>query len=264
VLLLGSIPGLAFSIEDLCRVAYSHADKSSEARACEAAANAVDANAESGYGFILWSGDQAAHDRRAALEWIRKSARQGDFVAQISLAGFLVHKDVETELRNPVEAYAWMVTSGDGQGARRLRATLSETDAAMADLMASDYKEKYAPLQASCAGWWLRATDLLSTIWPGFVILVFFLVKRRRLLQKLLFVGAGVVIAYASQHLALWAFALGINPLIKPFDSAEDMLKAMIWTLGLSFILSLLAPTLGVWGLYRFWKYRGWIRANAL
>jgi hypothetical protein len=264
VLLLGSIPGLAFSIEDLCRVAYSHADKSSEARACEAAANSGDANAELGYGLILWSGDQAAHDRRAALEWIRKSARQGDFVAQISLAGFLNHKDVEPELRNPVEAYAWMVTSGDEQGARRLRATFGETDATMADLMALDYKEKYAPLQASRAGWWLRATDMLSRVWPGLVVLGFFVAARRRLRRKFLFVIAGIVVAYASQHLALWAFALSINPLITPFDSAEKMLDAIIWTFGLSFILSLLAPTLGVWGLYRFWKYRGWIRANAL
>jgi len=47
------------------------------------------------------------------LEWIRKSARQGNFVAQISLGGLLKHKDVEPELRNPVEAYAWLVAAGD-------------------------------------------------------------------------------------------------------------------------------------------------------
>jgi hypothetical protein len=259
-----SIPRVAFSTEDPCRVAYLHADKLTEERACEAAANAGDANAQFGYGLILWSGDQAEHDRRTALDWFRKSARQGNYFAQISLAIFLKHKDVETELRNPIEAYAWMVTSGDEQGARQLRATFKEADATVADRLASDYKAKYAPLQASRAGWWLRVTDGLSLAWPGLIVLGFFVAARRRLKRKFLFVIAGIVIAYVSQHLALWGFALGINPLITPFDSAEQMLNAMIWTFGLSFVLSLLAPSLGVWGLYRFWSYRRWVRVGAL
>src|SRR5580692_11036043 len=105
LLLSCSISGLAFSSEDPCRVAYLHAEKVTEERACEAAANAGDANAELGYGLILWSGDQPVHERRAALEWIRKSARQGDYVAQITLGVFLSHRDIAPELRNPVEAY---------------------------------------------------------------------------------------------------------------------------------------------------------------
>jgi TPR repeat protein len=248
---LCSIPAVAFSSDDLCRVTYLHADKSPEIRACEAAANAGDANAELGYGLVLWSGDQPAHDRRAALEWIRKSARQGHFVAQISLGGLLAHKDVEPELRNPVEAYAWLVASGGNQGARRLRATFNQTDVATADRMASDYKAKYAPLQASRAGWWLRATDLLSRIWPGLVVLGFFLAARRCLTRKLLFVVIGIVIAYASQYLALWVLALAMNAVMMRFP--DQMLNAALWTFGLAFLVSLLAPTLGVWALHQFW-----------
>jgi hypothetical protein len=74
-ILLCLTSGLALSSEDPCRVAYLHADKSSEERACEAAANAGDADAEFQYGLILWSGvDHPTHDQRAALEWIRKRA----------------------------------------------------------------------------------------------------------------------------------------------------------------------------------------------
>jgi TPR repeat protein len=135
-------------------MAYLYADKPSEARACETAANEGNADAEFQYGLMLWSGvDQPTHDHRAALKWIRKSARQGHFAAQISLGGLLARKDVEPELRNPVEAYAWLVAAGDGQGARKLRATLNESERASADRLASEYKAKYAPLQASRAGW---------------------------------------------------------------------------------------------------------------
>jgi len=260
MLLLYSVPGLASFSEDPCRVAYLHADKVSEERTCEAAANAGDANAELGYGLILWSGDQPVHDRRAALEWMRKSARQGDYVAQISLAGFLKHKDVEADLRNPVEAYAWLVTSGDEKGARRLRATLSKPDAARADELASDYKLKYSNLEVTRIGWWFRAVDFFSRIWPGLVILGFFVAARRRLTKKLLFVMVGIVIAYASQYLVLWVFARAVNAAMTVFTNPEEMLGTMLWTFGLSFVLGLLAPILGALVLYRFWVFRRWIR----
>jgi len=258
-LLLCSHSGLAVPGEDPCRVAYLHADKLTEERACEAAANAGDANAQFGYGLILWSGDQPEHDRRAALEWIRKSARQGNYFAQISLAIFLRHKDVEAELRNPIEAYAWMVTAGDDKGAQRLRATFVPRDMASADQLAAEYKAKYAPLETSRAGWWLRATDFLflSRIWPGMVVMGFFLAARKRLTRKLLFVLGGAVIAYASQFLALWALALAMNAAMMRFS--DQLLNAVVWTFGLAFLVSLLAPTLGVWALYRFWRYRRWI-----
>ena len=260
MLLLSSIPGCAFSSEDPCRIAYLHADKSADIRACEAAANAGDANAELENGLILWSGDQPAHDRRAALEWIRKSARQGNFVAQISLGG-LLKLNIEPELRNAVEAYAWLVTSGDDRGARRLRANFNESEMANADRIATQYKAKYAPLQASRAGWWFRATDLLSRIWPGLVVLGFFLAGRSRLTRKLLFVESGIVIAYASQYLALWVLALALNAVMMRFP--DQMLNTVVWTFCLAFLVSLLAPTLGVWALYRFWLRKRRVLASA-
>jgi len=259
---LCSIPAVAFSSDDPCRVAYLHAEKSSEARACETAANAGDTDAEFQYGLMLWSGvDQPVHDRHAALEWIRKSARQGHLVAQISLGGLLNHKDVEPELRKPVEAYAWLVISGDEQGARRVRATLNQPDMDAADRMATDYKAKYAPLQASRAGSWLRATNFLSRSWPGLSVLGFFIAARRCLRRKLLFVTVGIVIAYASQFLALWALASAMNAAMERFP--DQILNAVAWTFGLAFLVSLLAPTLGVWAVWRFWLRKRRVLATA-
>ena len=234
----------------------------SEARACEAAANAGNADAEFQYGLILWSGDRPVHDRHAALEWIRKSARQGNFVAQITLGGLLKRDDVEPELRNPVEAYAWLVAAGDEQGAHKLRATFNEAEIASADQTASDYKTKYAPLQAAPAGRWLRRTDFLSSNWPGLIVLGFFLATRKRLTRKLPFVVIGIVIAYACQYLAGWVLALAMNAVMMRFP--DQMLNAVVWTFGLAFVLSLLAPTLGVWALYRFWLHRRWTQASTM
>jgi hypothetical protein len=257
MLLLYSIPDLASSSEDPCRIAYLHADKVAEAQACETAANASDANAELGLGLILWSGDQPAHDRRAALEWIRKSARQGDYIAQIFLGGMLKHKDVAAELRNPVEAYAWLVTAGDEKGARRLRATFSEAEAARADELASDYRSKYSNLEAARVGWWARAAKSLSMAWPVLVILPFYLALRKRLTHKPPFVLAGIVLTYASQYLVLWVFARAVNAVM--MAQPDEMLNVMVWSFGLSFVLGLLAPILAGWALYRFWVYRRWM-----
>jgi hypothetical protein len=117
--------------------------------------------------------------------------------------------------------------------------------------MASDYKTKYAPLQASSAGRWLRATDFLSRIWPGLVVLGFFLAARRRLTRKLLFVVIGIVVAYACQYLAIWVLVLAMNAVMMRFP--DQMLNAVVWTFGLAFLLSLLAPTIAVLALFRFW-----------
>jgi hypothetical protein len=56
----------------------------------------------------------------------------------------LKHKDVEPQLRSPVEAYAWLVTSGDDQGARRLRTTFNQQEAVRADGLATEYRSKYS------------------------------------------------------------------------------------------------------------------------
>jgi hypothetical protein len=258
-----AIPGLAFSSDDPCYIAYWHAEKLPELRACEATANAGDADAEFGYGLILWSGvDRPAHDHRAALDWFRKSARQGHLTAQISLGTFLAHKDVESDLRNPVEAYAWRITSGDEQGARRLRATLGESDVAAADRLALDYRTKYSYLQASRIGWWFRVTNWLWKIWPGLVILGFFLARRKRLVKKPLFVLVGTLVSFASQYLALWAFALVINGVMIRLAGSGASVDLVLWSFGLSYVLGLLAPLLGVFALYRFWVYRNWVRSS--
>lgn len=262
MLLLYLIPGLAFSSDDPCRVAYLHADKTAELQACEAAAKAGDAKAELGYGLILWSGDQQVHDQRAALEWMRKSARQGNYVAQIGLVGLLKHKGVEAELRDPLEAYAWAVTAGDEKSAQRLRATFNQQEAARADELAAEYRSKYSNLENLRVGWWIRASNALSMAWPLLIVLGLLVAARRRLARKLLFVSVGIVTAYACKFLAVWALAIPMNGLMMRYP--EQMLNAVVWTFGLAFLVGLLAPTLAVWALFRFWRYRRWIRAGAL
>jgi hypothetical protein len=250
---------LAVSGEDPCQVAYLHADKSTEKRTCQTAANAGDAHAELGYGLILWSGvDQPTHDHRAALEWMRTAARQGNYVAQISSGGLLKSKGVEAELRNPIEAYAWAVTAGDEKSVQRLRAGFNQQEAARADELATEYKSQYANLEISRVGGWLRASNALSMAWPGLIVLGVFVVARTRLKQKLWFVIAGMGISYACQLLAAWVLALAMNALMMRFP--EPMLHAVLWTFGIAFLLSLFAPTLGVWALWRFWVYRRWVR----
>jgi TPR repeat protein len=250
-------PHLASASEDPCRVAYLHADKTSQMSACAAAANAGDADAEFQYGLILMSGvDRPSYDTRAALDWLRKSARQGHWVAQISLAGLLSRQYIAAELRDPIEAYAWLVTSGDDHGARKLRATFNESEAMSADRMASEYKAKYAPAEVSGTGWWLQASDLLARIWPGLIVIGVFLVARRRLSQKFWFVLSAIVVAFASQYLALAALSFLANAMMMRLVDTDGMVNAVPWTFGVAFVLDLVAPTVGVWVLYRFWMRR--------
>jgi TPR repeat protein len=54
--------------------------------------------------------DQRTH--KAALDWFRKSARQGHYLAQTMLGMALSNPSLEKELRNPVEAYAWFIAAG--------------------------------------------------------------------------------------------------------------------------------------------------------
>jgi len=100
-------------------------------------------NAEFGYALILWSGNDRPSDRKSALEWFRKSARQGHSLAQVSLGRFLSHPTLDAQLRNPVEAYAWWIAAGATNAATKLFATLSTTDASAAKSLGSEYKAKY-------------------------------------------------------------------------------------------------------------------------
>ena len=142
--LLTSAPHMVHGESDPCYIAYSDASKHTEADRCKARAIAGGPNAEFGYALILWSGQDRPSDRRSALEWFRKSARQGHYLAQISLGRFLSDATVDPELRNPVEAYAWWVAAGATNSAMKVLATLSTSDASAAKLLGSEYKAKYA------------------------------------------------------------------------------------------------------------------------
>jgi hypothetical protein len=135
---------LASSADKACNIAYDDGSNVQEFNECKAGAVSGDAEAEFGYGLILWSGHDRQEDHAAALDWFRKSARQGHLLAQISLGTFLSHTDVEAPLRNPVEAYAWLVTANALDHASRLKDQFTRAQAAEAERLATEYRSKYA------------------------------------------------------------------------------------------------------------------------
>lgn len=137
---------------DPCDVAYDDGAKHQEAAVCEARARSGGPNAQFSYGLILWSGHDRKSDHKAALEWFRKSARQGHLLAQVSLGEFLSHQEVEPELRNRVEAYAWWVAAGETRAAEQLLATLSTSDANAAQLLGVEYRTKYGEKRPAVKG----------------------------------------------------------------------------------------------------------------
>jgi hypothetical protein len=128
---------------DDCHKAYSDWSDTAASRRCERMAESGDADAQFGYGLILWSGSPSGVDRHAALEWLRRSAEQGHWLAQESLGGMLQMAELESTLQNRAEAFAWLVTAGDTKGATRLRTKLSATEARDADHLAMEFVAKY-------------------------------------------------------------------------------------------------------------------------
>ena len=142
-LILVSVSYFARSESDPCHLAYWDGSKSAEAETCKALAAAGGPNAEFKYGLILWSGHDRPSDRTSAVEWFRRSARQGHYLAQTMLGRFLSDVAVEPKLRNPVEAYAWWIAAGATKSAKQLLSTLNASDASAAKELGSEYKAKY-------------------------------------------------------------------------------------------------------------------------
>jgi TPR repeat protein len=136
---------------DGCDKAYKDWNNSAALKKCEFAAKAGNADAEFGYGLVLWSGPPQGIDHSAALDWLRKSARQGHWLAQVSLGTFLQIPDLEAGLRNKSEAFAWLVTAGASKEAARLRPKLSDSEIREADRLASEFGLKY-PLKRPLQG----------------------------------------------------------------------------------------------------------------
>jgi len=128
---------------DPCSEGYRSGSNADIATCAELAKNGGP-NAEFGYALILWSGHSSPNDRQTALDWFRKSARQGHYLAQISLGRFLSDPSVEEHLRNPAEAYAWWSAADAKKAAAKLLATLSASEAAEAKRLATEFRVKYA------------------------------------------------------------------------------------------------------------------------
>ena len=142
--ILTSVSYFAHSESDPCDLAYWDGAKNAEAETCKSQAEAGGPNAEFKYALILWSGHDRPPDRRSALEWFRRSARQRHYLAQTVLGRLLSDAAVEPKLRNPVEAYAWWIAAGATKSAKQLLSTLNTSDASAAKALGSEYKTKYA------------------------------------------------------------------------------------------------------------------------
>jgi TPR repeat protein len=130
--------------DDNCHNAHADGQNVADLIRCISAARTGNAEAQYGYGLILWSGNDHRRDHEAALHWMRLSARKRYRPAQRSLAEFLLYPKLEKRLRKPLEAYAWSVTAGQGDVAANILATLSSVDALAAQQMAAEYVAKYA------------------------------------------------------------------------------------------------------------------------
>lgn len=140
---------------DPCHTGY-WSGSTQDVSACARLARSGGPNAEFGYALILWSGHKRPENRKAALYWFRKSARQGHHLAQAALGRFLSDPSVAPELRDPVEAYAWWTAAGATSSAAKLLATLSPSDARRATELGEEYKAKYAHQRPPITGSWAR------------------------------------------------------------------------------------------------------------
>lgn len=144
------LPGpTLYAADDPCTVAYRDGTKANEFNECERAANAGNAQAEFGYGLILFSGHDRKNDHAAGLDWLRKSARQGHRLARTTLAGFLSRLPSDDPLSNLPEAYAWFTLTGATKAASDLTARMTPHQVDDGQKLAAEYLAKYgksAPL----------------------------------------------------------------------------------------------------------------------
>jgi TPR repeat protein len=145
VLVTGVLCTSAFASpsEDSCHEAYWDGTKLQDLARCKASAESGDAGTEFLYGLILWSGHDRASDHKTALDWFRKSARQGHGLARISLGGFLSHPEIEQSLRNVPEAYAWYSVAGARESAAKLRSQMNGRELEQAKRLVKEFREKY-------------------------------------------------------------------------------------------------------------------------
>lgn len=150
-LFLFSAPSPAPASPDPCSTGYWNGSNK-DVDACAELAKAGGPNAEFRYGLILLSGHHRPEDHRAALDWFRKSARQGHYLAQTVLGHLLCDPSVEKELRNPVEAYAWWTSAGATSHAAKVLTTLSPSDASRAKQLGTEYRAKYGQRRPPSTG----------------------------------------------------------------------------------------------------------------
>jgi TPR repeat protein len=151
-ILLGLLGPISYAAGDPCTVAYQDGTKSTELDECQRAAVAGNAQAEFGYGLILFSGHDRKNDRAAGLDWLRKSARQGHRLARTTLGGFLSRLPSDDPLSNLTEAYAWLTLTGATKAASDLAARMTPRQVDDAHKLAAEYLAKYGKSSPLGAG----------------------------------------------------------------------------------------------------------------
>jgi TPR repeat protein len=141
--LLAFLGPISYAADEPCTVAYRDATKTTEFNECERAAIAGNAQAEFGYGLILFSGHDRKNDRAAGLDWLRKSARQGHRLARTTLGGFLSRLPSDDPLSNLTEAYAWFTLTGATKAASDLTTRMTPRQVDDAQKLAAEYLAKY-------------------------------------------------------------------------------------------------------------------------
>jgi len=77
------------------------------------------------------------------MKWIRKSAENGNLMARIGLAKFLSSDDVDKDLVNYMEAYAWYAVLNDEISMKKISLKLKPDELEQAKKLSKEYIDKY-------------------------------------------------------------------------------------------------------------------------
>jgi TPR repeat protein len=129
--------------DNYCDKAYWDVSLVTEEKKCSKNAELGNDDAQFGYGLILLSGQNRASKPKEAVEWIKKSAKQGNHLAQTLLGRMLSDSRFGIPLALP-EAYAWWAVSNNSKSAKELwfRLTLEQQEKAI------ELAKKYASINS--------------------------------------------------------------------------------------------------------------------
>jgi len=102
-----------------------------------------DVSAQLQYGLWLFRLPKEYQNRTEGMKWIRKSAENGNLMARIGLAKFLSSDDVDKDLVNYMEAYAWYAVLNDEISMKKISLKLKPDELEQAKKLSKEYIDKY-------------------------------------------------------------------------------------------------------------------------